>query len=131
MSRQVKTITPSTEDINRVVKLMLHNARGRVSGKRAQQSAVGLEMKLTPAWVKKTLKDQNYACPETREPYFFGTTGDRGLSHPARPSLDRIDPTKGYTKDNVRITSWLINMVRSNYRGKYNTTISRMLKRYK
>jgi hypothetical protein len=38
--------------------------------------------------------------------------GNRPL--PNSPSLDRIDPTKGYTKDNVWIISYKANTIKSN-----------------
>lgn len=31
-----------------------------------------------------------------------------------KPSLDRIDPNKGYTKDNVQVISWRANNLKSN-----------------
>jgi len=34
---------------------------------------------------------------------------------PYRPSLDRIDSSKGYTKDNVRFVIWFINSAISEY----------------
>lgn len=42
---------------------------------------------------------------------------ERGNGHitlPNSPSLDRIDPTKGYTKDNVWIISYRANTIKSN-----------------
>lgn len=38
---------------------------------------------------------------------------DRTYWHPASPSLDRIDPNRGYTKDNVQIVSWRANKIKS------------------
>jgi hypothetical protein len=31
------------------------------------------------------------------------------LRHPLSPSIDKIDPTKGYTKDNCRFIAWALN----------------------
>lgn len=35
-----------------------------------------------------------------------------GADKMTRPSLDRIDPTKGYTKDNCRFMEWMENVRR-------------------
>src|SRR5258708_741448 len=34
--------------------------------------------------------------------------------HPNNPSLDRIDPKKGYTKENVWVVSWRANTIKHN-----------------
>jgi hypothetical protein len=39
-----------------------------------------------------------------------GSPGGR----PASPALDRKDPTKGYTKENIWVVSHLANMMKSN-----------------
>lgn len=36
------------------------------------------------------------------------------MRHPQSPSLDRIDPNKGYVKGNVRIISWRANELKGN-----------------
>ena len=33
--------------------------------------------------------------------------------NPFKASLDRIDPTKGYTEDNVRWVCWAVNQMKS------------------
>lgn len=47
-------------------------------------------------------------CPIMGTTFTIG--GDRNTS----PSLDRIDPTKGYTPDNIQIISTLANNMKSN-----------------
>lgn len=48
-------------------------------------------------------------CPILREPF--------DLTHSARsrnaPTIDRIDPRKGYTPNNVRVISWYANRIKS------------------
>lgn len=38
----------------------------------------------------------------------------RGDSRRDIASLDRVDPTKGYTKDNIEVMSWLANTMKNN-----------------
>lgn len=49
-------------------------------------------------------------CAVTGVPFLFDK-----IRGPFTPSLDRIDPSKGYTKDNVRLVSWIFNRIRSDY----------------
>lgn len=39
--------------------------------------------------------------------------GDYGDRHPYTPTIDKIDPNKGYTKDNCRIVIWWYNLSKS------------------
>jgi hypothetical protein len=51
-------------------------------------------------------------CPILGIPLFFSERGKgRGDN---TPSPDRLDPSLGYTKDNVRIISWRANKLKSN-----------------
>lgn len=48
-------------------------------------------------------------CPILEIPIFVGTKGDYNNS----PTIDRIDNSKGYTKDNVKIISMLANTMKN------------------
>lgn len=48
-------------------------------------------------------------CPVLHIPLFIG----EGIASPNSPSMDRIDPTKGYTKDNVQVISYKANTMKS------------------
>ncbi|MFK5948397.1 MAG: hypothetical protein QM500_06470 [Methylococcales bacterium] len=42
--------------------------------------------------------------------------GKKGNVGQWSPSIDRIDNTKGYTKDNCRIVVWMFNLAKNNYK---------------
>ena len=80
-----------------VVKEMIR--RARVRGK--------YEVNITSADIYKVWSEDN-KCPIMGTVYEIG--GDRNTS----PSLDRIDPSRGYTPDNIQIISTLANNMKSN-----------------
>jgi hypothetical protein len=61
----------------------------------------GLELSLTLDWVEERLKSG--VCELTGIPF---TEAPR---HPFLPSLDRIDPRRGYLPDNCRAILWMLN----------------------
>ncbi len=52
-------------------------------------------------------------CPVFGKKLDFEHAGGIIGRNPYSPSLDRIDNSKGYTKDNVRIISWRANALKS------------------
>lgn len=61
---------------------------------------------------KQDLKDlfpSDFRCPVFGFELEWGDAGFRETS----PSIDRIDSTRGYTKDNVQIISWKANRIKS------------------
>lgn len=67
-----------------------------------------LENTLTNAYVTSLWEQQGGSCAKTG--IEMGRIGDKWLS----PSIDRIDPTQGYTEGNVQWTCWRYNDAKSN-----------------
>ena len=51
-------------------------------------------------------------CPVLGIPLMMGKGIKSGPTHNS-PSIDRIDPKKGYTPDNIRVISWRANSLKS------------------
>ena len=75
--------------------VLLSSCRGRARRK-------GLEFDLTKEWLVPLLERP---CPLTGIEFDF-EGGPRNLR---TPSVDRIDSSKGYTKDNCRVILWALN----------------------
>jgi len=72
----------------------------------------GLEIDLDRAWVEAKLQAMKCEASGIN----LTLKKDRSVSHtPFRPSIDRIDNNKGYTKDNCRIVAVIYNKAKSDY----------------
>lgn len=58
---------------------------------------------------------QKGVCSATGFPYRMGTSGDCSKKNPFQPSPDRIDNSKGYSKENTRFVVYIFNAMRSNF----------------
>jgi len=76
--------------------------------KRAKKAQLALD--LTPSWILERLW---YPCPRTGLAFASPTTTTGRVPH--SPSLDRIDPRKGYTKRNVQVVAWWYNQAKGEY----------------
>ncbi len=70
--------------------------------------AKGLKFSLTLNWVKARLETR--VCEATG--WMFMLQPSRG-HHPFGPSIDRIDPRKGYTPENCRLVLLAVNTLKS------------------
>lgn len=62
-------------------------------------------------YLASLLQNQNGLCALTRVQLTFA----KGVGHiPTNASIDRIDPNKGYTKDNVQLVACQVNTMKSN-----------------
>jgi hypothetical protein len=71
-------------------------------GAKKRSKTNNIEFSLDREWVIEKVKSGN--CEVTGLPFEL-TTGRNAFA----PSLDRTDPTKGYTKDNVKVVVWCYN----------------------
>ena len=67
---------------------------------KSRATKLGLEFDLTPRWVQEKIKKG--VCEATGIPF-----GDENT--PFVPSIDRIDPNRGYTQDNCWVVCWAFN----------------------
>jgi hypothetical protein len=51
-------------------------------------------------------------CPILGTPLYYGWKRSENIRSENTPSIDQIDPGKGYTKDNVAIISWRANAIK-------------------
>ena len=63
------------------------------------------EFSITLDWLID--KIDNGVCELTKIPFTLDKTSS--LHNPFGPSLDKINPKKGYTTDNVRVVLWCVN----------------------
>lgn len=82
-----------------------------LSGAKSRSKAKGREFSIDLTWALETARAQGFKCAVTKIPFYSedGSTSIR--RHPFAPSFDRIDPSNGYTKDNVRIVILALNVM--------------------
>lgn len=84
-------------------------ARGRAivmkNAAKQRASKLGLDFDLTREWIEEKLEVGE--CEMTGLPFNLTLSGR--MDNPYAPSLDRIDPERGYTQSNVRVCLWMYN----------------------
>lgn len=78
-----------------------------LSGAKGRAKKRNMEFDLNIDWFKKNLLEY---CPILGTKFTFMERGEK--SYGSSPSLDRIDNSKGYTKDNVIIISYRANAIK-------------------
>lgn len=85
-----------------------------LSSAKARSLKKGLECSIDNDWVREKLTPM--ICSVTKLPLSFNKYKEQTYRvNPYSPSLDRIDPTKGYTKENTRIVCWIYNVAKSDF----------------
>jgi hypothetical protein len=94
--------------------------------KSAKSSAVkkGIEFDLTVDWIEQKLLEGVCEVSKLKLDFVSKNTGKwgHGSQNPFGPSLDKTNPNKGYTKDNVKVVVWIYNV------GKQNNTHDDIMK---
>ena len=76
----------------------------------------GLDFDLDLDWFKKNLKGMKCAASGLDFVMPVYEPNARGKRGPWTPSVDRIDNSKGYVKENCRLVVWMYNLAKSNYK---------------
>ena len=85
------------------------NGKARHLFKESQRSArkKDIAFDLTSEWIRERVALGK--CQVTGIPFDMEPAGSNGAARAFGASLDRIDPTKGYTQDNVQVVVWIYN----------------------
>ncbi|ADJ21941.1 hypothetical protein Hden_0114 [Hyphomicrobium denitrificans ATCC 51888] len=89
----------------------------KVSSARRRAGKLGMEFDLDHAWTLEQVERLRLdpRCPATGVVMSPGRGQNRGKPFPTTPSIDRIDPARGYTKDNVRFVCYFVNCAKRDF----------------
>lgn len=82
---------------------------GLVRHARASSHKNGLSIDIDIEYVRKLWDDAGGRCAISGEPFSLEFSEKFNRANPYRPSLDRINPNRGYVKGNVRLVLWALN----------------------
>ena len=68
---------------------------------------------LGPKWIESWSRTTH--CALTGLPFVRAGSRLGSAPHPQSPSLDRLDPNKGYTEENTRVISFFANVAKSSW----------------
>ncbi len=85
----------------------------------------GLGFDLTPEFLRMLIEPG--VCMVTGIPFVYEKGEGRNWRRPFAPSIDRIDPTKGYTKNNVQLVVWAYNAAKGTWTHEQVMTMAKAL----
>ena len=105
-----------TSNQKKVITRLLNNAKGRSQDVNNTKGKT-CEFTLTREWIEATLEAQGHICPRTGITYEYDEykSWHKRSGHPNRPSINRLNPAKGYTEDNCEIVSNYYNTMLSSW----------------
>lgn len=98
---------PLKRQVGKGLKSCISSARSRAKKK-------GLPFEIDINWLLDRAEKFDLKCELSGIPFYSNITG-QGKSRAFSPSLDRIDCTKGYTEENVRIVLFAVNVMLSDW----------------
>lgn len=105
----------SRERFRRQMKFKLSvELRRDLAAAKTRAAKRGLLFNLSEDWALEQIERQDFKCALTGIPFSLEHEGV-SVRNPYTPSFDRIDNAKGYTVDNVRIVTWAINSMISDW----------------
>lgn len=84
-----------------------YRARALITGTKQRAVKKGIQHNLTVEWLSERL--ERGVCEVTGLPFTFVSSKIKGGHRSFTPSLDRTDPSKGYTMDNTKVVCWIYN----------------------
>ena len=92
-----------TKAQQKIMNRILNNAKGRANDTNGNRGK-HVPFTLTSEWVEETLEKQGHKCPRTGIPYDYETykSWHKRSGHPARPSINRLNPCLLYTSPSPR-----------------------------
>lgn len=103
--QQYRTERWNSDPLHYTLRSLLRTARSRHKKRFAE------DFDLTMAWLEETWRSQSGLCAYSGRALRLT---ERGQGRDAWSlSLDRIDPLRGYTRDNVALVAWVVNAGKS------------------
>jgi hypothetical protein len=88
--------------------------RKSLNGAKQRARQRNRECDITLEWLFSEVERNEFKCALTGIP-FFSPTNAASLRNPYAPSIDRVDSASGYTRDNVRVVIFAINIMLSDW----------------
>jgi hypothetical protein len=82
-----------------------------VRGARSRAKLKAVPFDLDIEWALDLARSQNFCCALTRIPFSVDRPRANTRIGPFAPSFDRIEPHLGYTKENVRLVVFALNVM--------------------
>jgi hypothetical protein len=82
-------------------------------------NAKNLPYNINTDFVIELWEEQGMQCPITGRMFDLESWGKKAQVNPDAPSIDRIDPTLGYVKGNVRLVTYSANVCLNEYGHDY------------
>lgn len=94
--------------------LLSNTIRKMINMAKARAKERGMDFNISHDDILQALERQGGLCALSRAEFDI-TAAENGRRRKRCMSIDRIDSSRGYTNDNIRITSVMVNMARLNW----------------